>query len=106
LNLNNGNDGTEVEQNLSSSSSSSSSHPILSCFGNLTRRNKEIGLQDSSDFFNLKMLKEKDRAAKLEALVKEVQNDLAKPSKSYTQLFIERAQEVDFSMDFWILVKR
>jgi hypothetical protein len=60
LDLNNRNDGTEVEQDLSSSSSSSNSHPILSCFNNLIRRNKEIGLQDFSDFFNLGMWKEKD----------------------------------------------
>jgi hypothetical protein len=52
LDLNNRNDGMEVEQNLNSSSTSSSSHPILSCFGNLARRNMEMGLEDSSDFFN------------------------------------------------------
>jgi hypothetical protein len=57
LDLNNRNDGMEVEQNLSSSSSSSNSHPILSYFGNLTRRSKEVGLKDSSDFFNLGMWK-------------------------------------------------
>jgi hypothetical protein len=33
-------------------------------------------------------------------LTKEAHNDLAKPSKLYIQLFVERAQEVDSSMDF------
>jgi hypothetical protein len=48
----------------------------------------------------------KDRAAKIEALAKEAQNDLAKPTKSYTQLFVERAQEIDPSMDFLDINKK
>jgi hypothetical protein len=46
------------------------------------------------------MAKEKDQAAKLEALVLETNNDMKKMSKTYTELIVERAQEVDPSMDF------
>jgi hypothetical protein len=44
-------------------------------------RNKQIGLQDSSEFFNLGMWKEKDRTVKIDALAKEAQNNSNIPTK-------------------------
>jgi hypothetical protein len=49
---------------------------------------------------SIAMAKEKNRAAKLETLVVENKNDMDKANKSYTQLTVERAQEIDPSMDF------
>jgi hypothetical protein len=36
----------------------------------------------------------------LECGKKKTTNDLLNPNKSYTQLFVEKAQEIDLSMDF------
>jgi hypothetical protein len=63
--LNNLNSGREIEQNLNPSSNSSSSHAFISCFNELTTRNREIGLQGPSDFFNLGMWKEKTEPPRL-----------------------------------------
>jgi cellobiose-specific phosphotransferase system component IIA len=46
------------------------------------------------------MAKEKDQPAKLEALLREVTNEMNKASKTYTELIVERSQETDPSMDF------
>jgi cellobiose-specific phosphotransferase system component IIA len=52
------------------------------------------------------MAKEKDRASKLEAIAKEATNEMNKASKSYTELIVERTQEVDPSMDFLSISKK
>jgi hypothetical protein len=57
-------------------------------------------LENPAEFFCLAMAKEKDRAAKIEALVVENKNEISKAEKTYTELVVERAQEVDPSMDF------
>jgi hypothetical protein len=88
------------DQNVSSSSSSSSSRPQMTPYQALTRFRKEVGLENPGEFFCPATAKEKDRAAKLEALVVENRNEMDKANKTYTQLTVERAQEIDPSMDF------
>jgi hypothetical protein len=100
LDFNNLNSGREDEQNLSSSSSSSSSRPSLLPYQALMRFKKAAALEDQAEFFCPATAKEKDRAAKLEALVLENNNDMKKMNKTYTQLIVERAQEIGLSMDF------
>jgi hypothetical protein len=46
------------------------------------------------------MAKEKNQAAKIETLILEGKNDTNKATKSDTELVVEKAQEVDPSMDF------
>jgi hypothetical protein len=87
-------------KNVSSSSSSSSSRPQLLPYQALARLRKEADLEDQAEFFCPAMAKEKDRAAKLENLVLEEKNEMSKKDKTYTQLTVERAQEIDPSMDF------
>jgi hypothetical protein len=88
------------EQNLSSNSSSSSSRPPISAYRQLLRFKEAAGLTDQAEFVCPATAKEKDRAAKLEAIVKEATNEMNKAGKSYTELIVERSQETDPSMDF------
>jgi hypothetical protein len=64
------------------------------------RFKEAAGFGNQAEFFYPAMAKEKDRAAKIEALVLEGKNDMNKATKSYTQLIVERAQEVGPSMNF------
>jgi hypothetical protein len=59
------------EQNVSSSSSSSSSRPPMSAYRHLLQFKEAAGLIDQAEFDCPRMAKEKDRAAKLEAIAKE-----------------------------------
>jgi hypothetical protein len=86
--------------NVSSSSSSSSSRPQITPYQALTRFRKEVGLENPGEFLCPAMAKEKDRAAKLEAMAKETVNEMSKANKTYTELIVQRAQKIDPSMDF------
>jgi hypothetical protein len=73
---------------------------LITPYQALTRFRKETGLGNSAEFFCSATAKEKDRAVKLEVIVKEVTNEMNKASKTYTELVVERSQETDPSMDF------
>jgi hypothetical protein len=64
------------------------------------RYKEAAGFGNQTEFFCPATNKEKDRSAKIEALVAEGKNDMVKATKSYTELIVERVQEVDPSMDF------
>jgi hypothetical protein len=64
------------------------------------RCRKETGLENPAEFFCPATAKEKDQATKIEALISESKNEMSKVNKTYTELIVERAQEVDPSMDF------
>jgi hypothetical protein len=88
------------EQNLRLSSSSSSSRPPISAYRQLLQYKEAAGFTNQAEFVCPGMAKEKDRAAKLEALAKESIDEMNKANKSYTQLIVERSQEKDPSIDF------
>jgi hypothetical protein len=98
--LNNKNRVRDDGKNPSSSSSSSSSRPNLLPHIAPARLRKEAGLEDQTEFFCPAMTKEKNQTAKLENLVVEEKNEMSKKDKTYTELIVERAQEIDPSMDF------
>jgi hypothetical protein len=91
---------TDDDQNTSSSSSSSSSRPQISPYRHLLQFKEAAGLLDQAKFVCPGMAKEKDRAAKLEAIAKGGIDEMQKASKTYTELIVERAHEKDPSMDF------
>jgi hypothetical protein len=62
------------EQNLSSSSSSSSSRPPMSAYRHLLQFKEAARLIDQAEFVCPATAKEKDRAAKLEAIARDATN--------------------------------
>jgi hypothetical protein len=90
------NDNNDEERNLSSSSSSSSSHPQFSAYTTLNNLKKQYSIEENAKFINFGKVKEKDWPA---ILLKEKEkniSDKSKLQKSFIELFMERAQEVDF----------
>jgi hypothetical protein len=59
------------------------------------RFRKETGLENLAEFFCPATTKEKDRTAKIEALISESKYEMGKANKTYAELIVERAQEVD-----------
>jgi hypothetical protein len=84
--LNNQNRTRDDGKNPSSSSSSSSSRPPPSNYRQLLMFKEAAGLKEPAEFVCPGMAKEKDRAARLEAIAKDSIEKMKKASKSYTEL--------------------
>jgi hypothetical protein len=69
------------------------------------RCRKETGLKDQAEFFYPATAKEKNRAAKLEVLVLEHNNDIKKMSKIYTELIGKSSRSGSFNRFFKYIKK-
>jgi hypothetical protein len=75
-------------------------------YTNLCREKAKMNIDESKSFINIGRIRKKDQDKALENIVKEINDDKDKDGKTYSELFIDRAQEVDPGMDFLEPAKR
>jgi hypothetical protein len=113
---NQSNDNLDINSQINGGQHKSSSRPQIGVFRpghemappytNLLRVKESMDIFEPKTFINIGRARKKDQEKTLESIAKEVVDNQDKLNKSYSDLFIERAQETDPGMDFLDPAKR